>query len=403
MPTSAGPNLQGDSNLVLAFDTSDFKNSYRGIPKTNISNTIVNTYGENTGADFKTHYYTWTANIPQIGNTLVTSCNIYNNYPASGICCVQLFGFGNVIAVTGNTLYTYSIIYRSATGYMSTNAMYRYEYGASGYIAEQGVFDSGKQTYLGDGWYLAYNTFTTQASTTYLYAYFFEYEYSTYNTYDIVNASIIPGNYVPPAGQFLGVAGTRTNTTGLLDLTGKTTLDLSNAVYGTDGQITFDGVSSQIYSSNTAYNKVDGNPLTVALWMKPGRNAGQYQDLVGNRFDSSLNWMLYQHTADGSIQLHGTGQYKSSYIPTLGVWINVVATVTEYGLYTLYVNGVVQQTVYPYAYSAVTPSFLSIGAYGASKLEPYLGSLAKVSLYNRALSADEVVQNYNQFKTRFNS
>ena len=39
MPTSAGPNISGEENLVFGYNLSDQKNSYLGEPTTNQANT----------------------------------------------------------------------------------------------------------------------------------------------------------------------------------------------------------------------------------------------------------------------------------------------------------------------------------------------------------------------------
>ena len=167
------------------------------------------------------------------------------------------------------------------------------------------------------------------------------------------------------------------------------------------GAMYFDGVNDGCRQSNSVYNKTDGSALSVSIWMKPGRNGGQYQDLIVNRSDTLYNWMLYQHTNDGSIQLHGSAQYKSSYVPTLNVWVNICATVTTGGLYTLYANGVVQQTVAGYTYAPMSPSLLCIGVFGTSMYEPYLGYIATAMVHNKALTNEEVVQNFNNGRQRF--
>ena len=167
------------------------------------------------------------------------------------------------------------------------------------------------------------------------------------------------------------------------------------------GAVYFDGANDNVRHSSSTYNRVNGDPMTVSVWMRPGRNGGQYQDIIVNRSDSLYNWMLYQHTNDGSIQLHGAAQNKSSYVPSLNVWINVCATVTTGGLYTLYVNGVVQQTVSGFTYAGMSPSLLCLGVFGTSLYEPYLGYIATAMLYNRAISSDEVLQNFNNGRQRF--
>lgn len=166
------------------------------------------------------------------------------------------------------------------------------------------------------------------------------------------------------------------------------------------GTFVFNGTSSSITSSTTIVNRVNGDAMTVSCWMNPGRLAGYYQDVIVNRSDALYNWMLYQHGADGSLQLHGAAQYKSSYIPTIGVWINVAATVDSSGNYLLYINGGVQQTVTGYSYAGMAPGSLCIGRFGTGS-EYYLGSVNNISIYNRALSAAEVTQNFEALRGRY--
>lgn len=167
------------------------------------------------------------------------------------------------------------------------------------------------------------------------------------------------------------------------------------------GSMNFDGSNDNARLATSMFNKTNGQELTVSVWMKPGRTSGQYQDIIVNRSDSSYNWMLYQHTSDGSIQLHGADQYKSSYIPIIGNWINVTATVTSAQVSTLYINGNSTQTVNGYNYANSEPSLLCIGCFGTSVYEPYLGLIAVAMVYNRALSQAEVIQNFNNGRLRF--
>jgi hypothetical protein len=71
-------------------------------------------------------------------------------------------------------------------------------------------------------------------------------------------------------------------------------------------------------------------------------------------------------------------------------------------VYTLYVNGVVQQTITGYSYAGMAPGLLCIGVFGTSRYEPYQGKIDISKIYNRAISSAEVTQNYNKYKTRFN-
>jgi len=198
------------------------------------------------------------------------------------------------------------------------------------------------------------------------------------------------------------VAGSRSNTQGLLDLTSNCTVDLTYAAYNSSSEITFNG-SSRFTSSNAIFNRSNGQEITVTCWMKTARNAGQYQIIAENRsFDTSLyNWILYQHTDNGAISFHGIAQNKSTYIPPLNQWIYVANTVTSGGVSTLYINGISTYVVTGYTYgNSTTPSLLCVGGDG-NGAECIQGSIDTVAIYNRALSASEILKNFNSQRSRY--
>jgi len=200
------------------------------------------------------------------------------------------------------------------------------------------------------------------------------------------------------------VNGARSNTQGLLDLIEGSTIDLTNAGYNGSSEITFNGSSSRLTSANAIFNRTSGQEITVACWMKPSRNAGQYQIIAENRSsDASLyNWILYQHTTDGAISFHGISQNKSSYVPTLNQWIYVANTVTSAGVSTLYTNGTSVYVVTGYTYgNSNTPSLLCVGGDG-NGAECIQGNIDTVAVYNRALSAAEILKNFNSQRSRYN-
>ena len=198
------------------------------------------------------------------------------------------------------------------------------------------------------------------------------------------------------------VAGSRSNTQGLLDLTSNCTVDLTYAAYNSSSEITFNG-SSRFTSSNAIFNRSNGQEITVTCWMKTARNAGQYQIIAENRsFDTSLyNWILYQHTDNGAISFHGIAQNKSTYVPPLNQWIYVANTVTSGGVSTLYINGISTYVVTGYTYgNSTTPSLLCVGGDG-NGAECIQGSIDTVAIYNRALSASEILKNFNSQRSRY--
>ena len=168
------------------------------------------------------------------------------------------------------------------------------------------------------------------------------------------------------------------------------------------GSLIFNGSNNVVNATTSIINKVNGQEITVACWIKPSRTSGQYSVFCTNRSNdtATYSWIFYQHASDGAIAFHGVAQNKSSYIPTINQWINVVNTVTAGGVSTLYINGASNFTVSGFTYGNATPSRLGIGADPGGQ-EPFQGSIAQVLIFNKALTASEVLQNYNSTKSRF--
>jgi hypothetical protein len=167
--------------------------------------------------------------------------------------------------------------------------------------------------------------------------------------------------------------------------------------YGRSG--IFDGVNDYVRVTDTsAFNRTTGQEMTVEAWIKPGRLAGYYQDIVASRSSGTYNWMLYQHEDDGSVQLHGSAQNKSTYVPAIDTWTHIAATVNSSGSYTLYANGVVVQGPQAYTYSLTTPNELSIGNFGTD--EYYLGQIDDVRIYDYARSQANIITDMNNYQPR---
>ncbi len=146
-------------------------------------------------------------------------------------------------------------------------------------------------------------------------------------------------------------------------------------------------------SSFTAINRIDTQPITVEAWIKPNWTSG-YGMVVANRTDASYNWMLYQHTTSGTIQLHGASQNASTYTPPNGVWTHVAVTIETNQDYKMYINGALQQSISGFTFNSTGASELSIGDFGSNN-EPWNGSIDEVKIYNYAITASQVVSDMN--------
>jgi hypothetical protein len=188
-----------------------------------------------------------------------------------------------------------------------------------------------------------------------------------------------------------------TNSGTVLALTNGPTYSSTNG-----GSIVFDGVNDVANVTTSIVNRASTQEITVSCWIRPSRNAGQYSVFCTNRSNDATiyNWIFYQHINDGAISFHGIAQNKSSYIPTLNQWINVTNTVTSSGVSTLYINGVSTFVVTGFTYGNGTPGRFGIGANpGAS--EAFQGNMSQVSIYDRALTQQEVTQNFNALRGRY--
>jgi hypothetical protein len=416
------------SGSVFAFDVGDTVNSYKGIPKTNLLSYFSRTYGETNNVDFKTHYYTTTVNVPSVGTVSVENIDTYNT--GANVCCEQCWYFGST-AATGNTVYTYSIIYRSSSNYTHPNFMYKYEYGASGYITEGGLHSDSNRTHLGNGWYHAWGTFTTNANTTSLNCYFYMYEYNVYNTISVAGVMLVQGNVIIPPKQFLGFGSSRSNTTGLLPTIGNQSLDLSNTSFDTLGSITFDGINDYI-SAGDGFDSTAGSlfattgvswsvscifkfPISPATtrstgntaWVMLGRSGGiggaeTFSLFVGGNGNTTYGDFSYKL----AIGIRGTKTQISPSTVNTGTWNHVVVTWDGTTGYS-YFNGNLMGTLNIGTVGVQTGQLFTIGSTGntgagANTLMTYEGDIAVAQVHNRVLTLGEVKQNYNHYKTRFN-
>ena len=71
-----------------------------------------------------------------------------------------------------------------------------------------------------------------------------------------------------------------------------------------------------------------------------------------------------------------------------------VPQIREY-IYKLYITNVSSNTI-----TYATPEFY-VGRRVSTTPEPFIGSIATSQIYNRVLSAQEILQNYNAYKGRF--
>ena len=191
--------------------------------------------------------------------------------------------------------------------------------------------------------------------------------------------------------------GSRSNTECLLDLTGNATITLDTVSFDTEGQISFDGTSDHI-DLPTLDN--DSGEVTVEVMFKQETSTGDDRILLNNQWwgpyamwmretDQRLYWITGTSSSSRTT-LSATGH-------TVGNWYHAVG-VRRDGFQGLYVNG----TLVASSSSTVTMGSTASTTPQVSNGNTFDGSIPIAKIYNRCLTEDEVLRNYNAYKNRFN-
>jgi hypothetical protein len=176
------------------------------------------------------------------------------------------------------------------------------------------------------------------------------------------------------------------------------------------GSIVFDGTNELVQGSGIS----NITAFTISIWFKmtgPGSTGGVniiYNSLFG--INSGNRRILVSNSTNTGetegrilVQMGGSNYFSdnnSSGLTITNSWNNVVYTFSS-NVATLYINGIIQTTQ---SNSSVTfpDDNIYLGAYN-NPITAYAmkGNISQSSVYNRALSASEVLQNYNATKSRF--
>jgi len=179
------------------------------------------------------------------------------------------------------------------------------------------------------------------------------------------------------------------------------------------GSIKFDGTDDYV-NVPTATNLNLTSQGTVSVWINPATvTQGLFAGLVAKNAGGSVNQQSYGlswRQVSGALLAEicdGAGTYNQIFaaLPTVAnVWYNIVFTWNGSQL-VLYNNGVVIGTTTQTINNQVLNTDLTIGGYtykgGGGSGEPFNGKIANVKLYNRGLTAAEVIQNYQSEQYRF--
>lgn len=180
---------------------------------------------------------------------------------------------------------------------------------------------------------------------------------------------------------------------------------LANA---SEGIFTFDGVNDYVTMGNPS-NLVLNSSLTLSAWVKLTAYSGAISPVIGRWNDNQRSYkMVISNTGNVNVAVSANGISQIFTITTstlsLNTWYHLTAIYNQSAtILQTYINGVLQNA----NLTGVVPSALYTGTSlfklgnDAPTTNYFNGQLGMPKVYNRALSSQEVWQNYQATKDKF--
>ncbi len=191
-------------------------------------------------------------------------------------------------------------------------------------------------------------------------------------------------------------ATSRSSTQSLIDLTKTASIDVSNVSFDSTGQPNYDGTDDVLSTGLFSGRNPSTSPFTIEAIVKSDTTSGSHMwlDVNGN---GSGQRLYCAHAATGTGNPMGI---QSSGWSSSGVndtdFHHYVITMNG-NTATLYNNGTLHSTK---SYTSYTlPNNIQAGGRGGYS---WLGRIPVFKVYDQVLTTDQIKQNFNAYKTRFN-
>jgi hypothetical protein len=229
-----------------------------------------------------------------------------------------------------------------------------------------------------------------------------------YNT-SIVTSSLI---FSLDAGNTRSYSGSGITAYGLVGGIGGTLINGVGFTSSNYGSFIFDGTNDYLQFTTDPLDLGTSN-FSVSVWFKS--NAAQMGSLVANQVSNGWNGFNFQYNASGYLiptvdwgnsQQYGALHSSSAYNDNVWREATFVMNGATVANWKLYINGV--QVNAPLEGSSVS----TISGSGIANTVPFTigfrqfgnyfsGQIGKVQIYNRALPAQEISQNFNATRDRY--
>jgi hypothetical protein len=388
------------SGSVFMYDTGDTVNSYKGRPTTNLVGTGMSIYNNVPGsvnATLTETSETYMGAPVWIQTLTPTDANgvswlSYGNNPGIGV--VHGGGGGTANRYTG-----FSIFFKSTVPMNSVPIFLAYS-NIGGWQCNTCPPED-----MGDGWYRAkvlwYDTVTRVDG-----------KYWAINPLLATLNVPITIYWAGPFKEDLNsqiisqyTLSSRSVTQGLLPLVGNSSIDLSNVSFDSNVQIIFDGTDDFIPLSPSI---IPTNQITIEF-VCTNNSPGSNNSIIAGGANQNQDLSIHLPWGDGGVYWDcGRPFNRIAKVTTLaertGVHHWVFTKNPSTGVMNIYLDGNLWHTGTGLTSTMPSLSSVSLGRYdnGGFAGFYYNGTIPVAKIYDREISAAEVKQNYNKYKTRFN-
>jgi len=205
-----------------------------------------------------------------------------------------------------------------------------------------------------------------------------------------LDAGLQTSNYNLGSNIWTDISGYGRNGT----LVNGTTFDSSNG-----GSVSFDGIDDYVTIPTTG---LVTDVITTDIWFKTN-STKIYQGIIGSNITEKYEWILKagKHI-ETSLSSNNYSEWQ--FIITANTWVNIVVVATSGTQWKMYRNGVdlgVANIDVGRVVNGAGVTSVQLGRVRNNSSFSYSGLIGSSRIYNRALSAAEVLQNFNATKTRF--
>ena len=364
MAAGTGYSKVSTNGLVFAYDIGDTRNSYIGEPTTNLLSSYFDTNYVLAGGEFSQY-----ANLAPIFNTYgygssysySLSMDVKINLPSGGVYVYMQNGSSTKYSFVGQTI-------------NPTTTYQRFKF-------------EGLNANL-----------STPSDTAATLAFYTGYGSGVNPT--VKNVQVELKSHATPY-----VYGTRSNTQGLLDLSGRGNSITLNNSYDSNANFYFDG--SDDYLDLTPSTFPSGNEISVEF-VTAWDGSLQYNSIIAGGTGGNQDLSLHLPWSDGNVYWDAGRPFNRIYkyaqpSEYLGNHHWVCTKNANTGVMEIYLDGNLWHSGTGLTSSIPSLGELNIGRYnnGSYRGYYYKGNTRIAKIYNRALAAGEVRDNYSHYKTRF--